>query len=66
MKTIAILYALYFFMCYIFGSKPTAEGMFLPVIISGILAVFSVAKSNREVSIYFSKDQIEEMIEEDD
>ena len=63
MKTTLIIYAIYFFACLGFGSKPTAEGIFLPFIVAVVLANFGAIKDDREVNIYFTRDKIDKLNE---
>lgn len=63
MKTTLILYAIYFFACYFLGTKPTAEGLFLPFIVACVLANFMAIKDNNEVNIYFTKEQVDRLNE---
>ncbi len=66
MKTLLIFYALYFFLCVGFKTTPTPEGLLLPIIMTGVLAVLSVGRANREVSIYIDKEQLDKAMEEED
>jgi hypothetical protein len=63
MKTTLILYAVYFFACLGFGTKPTAEGLFLPFIVACVLANFMAIKDDNEVNIYFTKKQVDRLNE---
>ena len=63
MKATLILYAIYFFACYFLGTKPTAEGLFLPFILACILANYMAIKDNNEVNIYFTKEQVDRLNE---
>ena len=63
MKTTLILYAIYFFACYFLGTKPTAEGLFLPFIVAFVLANFMAIKDDKEVNIYLTKEQVEKLSE---
>ena len=59
MKTTLIIYAIYFFACLGFGSKPTAEGIFLPFLVALALGNYSAIKSDKEVNIYLTTDQVD-------
>ena len=59
MKTTLIIYAIYFFACLGFGSKPTAEGIFLPFLVALALGNYSAIKSDNEVNIYLTTDQVD-------
>ena len=61
MKTTLILYAVYFFACYFLGTKPTAEGLFLPFIVACVLANFMAIKDDNEVNIYFTQKQVDRL-----
>ena len=63
MKTLVLLYAVYFFGCYFFDAKPSAEGVFLPVIIFLLLCNYSAIQKDKEVNIYLTKEQIERLSE---
>lgn len=65
MKTISIILSAYLFACYLFERMPTPEGILLVGATTFIIGTFAVARANREVSIYFTKEQIEEMLEND-
>lgn len=59
MKTTLILYAVYFFACLGFGTKPTAEGIFLPFLVAMALGNFVAIKDDKEVNIYLTSDQVD-------
>ncbi len=59
MKTTILIYAIYFFACLGFGSKPTAEGIFLPFLVALALGNYSAIKSDKEVNIYLTTDQVD-------
>ncbi len=60
MKTTLIIYAIYFFACLGFGTKPTAEGIFLPFLVALALGNYSRAiKADKDVSIYLTTDQVD-------
>jgi len=63
MKTLLILYAVYFFACYFLETKPTAEGIFLPIILVCVLGNYSAIREDKEVNIYLTKEQIERLSE---
>jgi len=63
MKTLLILCAVYLFACYFLETKPTAEGIFLPVIIFLLLGNYSAIREDKEVNIYLTKEQIERLSE---
>jgi hypothetical protein len=65
MKALLIISSAYLFLCYAFSTKPTPEGILLVFATTLILGTFAAARANREVSIYFTKDQIEDMLEDD-
>jgi hypothetical protein len=65
MKALLIISSAYLFLCYGFSTKPTPEGILLVFATTFIMGTFSVASSNREVSIYFTREQIEDMLEDD-
>ena len=59
MKTTLIIYAIYFFACLGFGSKPTAEGIFLPFLVALALGNYSAIKSDKEVNTYLTTDRVD-------
>jgi len=63
MKTLLILYAVYFFACYFLETKPTAEGIFLPIILVCVLGNYSATREDKEVNIYLTKEQVERLSE---
>ena len=63
MKTFCILLSLYFFICLIFGTNPTAEGVLLPIILVCVLGNYSAIREDKEVNIYLTKEQIERLSE---
>ncbi len=63
MKTALILYAIYFFACYFFETKPTAEGIFLPIVYVCDLGNYTAIREDKEVNIYLTKEQIERLSE---
>ena len=65
MKVIAMILSAYLFTCYSFGKMPTPEGLLLVFVLTFTIGTFSLARANREVSIYFTKDQIDEMMKDD-
>ncbi len=66
MKIILLTLSAYLFLCLGFETKPTPEGIMLVFIATFVLGTFAVAKSNRGVTIYFTKEQIEEMIDDEE
>ncbi len=66
MKIILLTLSAYLFLCLGFETKPTPEGIMLVFIATFVLGTFAVAKSNREVTIYFTKEHIEELIDEEE
>lgn len=66
MKALLIILSAYLFGCYGLDKDVTPEGVLLVFATTLILGTFAVARSNREVTIYFTKEQIEEMIEDDE
>ena len=65
MRTLLIILSSYLFLCYGLEKDITPEGILLVFATTFIVGTFGVARANREVSIYFTKEQIEEMIEDD-
>ena len=65
MRTLLIILSAYLFGCYGLQKDVTPEGLLLVFATTFIIGTFAVARSNREVSIYFTKEQIEEMIEDE-
>ncbi len=65
MRTLLIILSAYLFGCYGLQKDITPEGILLVFATTFIVGTFGVARANREVSIYFTKEQIEEMIEDD-
>ena len=63
MKTLLILYAVYFFACYFLETKPTAEGIFLPIILVCVLGNYSAIREDKEVNIYLTGEQLEALNE---
>ncbi len=63
MKTLGILYAIYFFACFFFKTKPTPEGIFLPAILVCVLGNYSAIREDKEVNIYLTKEQVERLSE---
>ena len=64
MRTLLIILSAYLFGCYGLQKDVTPEGLLLVFATTFILGTFGVARANREVSIYFTKDQIEEMLDD--
>ena len=66
MKTLLIVLSAYLFACYGFEKDITPEGLLLVFATTFIIGTFAVARDNRHVSIYFTKEQIEEMLEDEE
>ena len=66
MRTLLIILSAYLFGCYGLQKDVTPEGLLLVFATTFIIGTFAVARANREVSIYFTKEQIEEMLENDE
>lgn len=66
MKPVSIILSAYLFTCYLFERMPTPEGLLLVFATAFIIGTFAVARANREVSIYFTKEQIEEMLDDEE
>ncbi len=66
MRTLLIILSAYLFLCYGLEKDITPEGVILVFATTFILGTFGVARANREVSIYFTKDQIEEMLDDEE
>jgi len=64
MKTLLIILSACLFLCYGLEKDITHEGVILVFATTFILGTFGVAGANRDVSIYFTKDQIEEMLDD--
>ena len=65
MKTLLLLFSLYFFLCYGCNTQPTPEGLFMPVLVCLCFGLYSAINKDKKISIYFTKEQIEEMIEDE-
>ena len=66
MRTLLIILSAYLFGCYGLQKDVTPEGLLLVFATTFIIGTFAVARANREVSIYFTKEQVEEMLENDE
>ena len=66
MRTLLIILSAYLFGCYGLQKDVTPEGLLLVFATTLIIATFAVARANREVSIYFTKEQIEEMLDDEE
>ena len=66
MKALLIILSAYLFGCYGLNKDVTPEGLLLVFATTFIIGTFAVARANREVSIYFTKEQVEEMLENDE
>ena len=66
MRTLLIILSAYLFGCYGLQKDVTPEGLLLVFATTFIIATFAVARDNREVSIYFTKEQIEEMLDDEE
>ena len=66
MRTLLIILSSYLFLCYGLEKDITPEGILLVFATTFIVGTFGVARANREVSIYFTKDQIEEMLDDEE
>jgi len=66
MRTLLIILSAYLFGCYGLQKDVTPEGILLVFATTFTIGTFSVARANREVSIYFTKEQIEEMLDDEE
>lgn len=66
MRTLLIILSAYLFGCYGLQKDVTPEGLLLVFATTLIIATYAVARANREVSIYFTKEQIEEMLDDEE
>ena len=66
MRTLLIILSAYLFGCYGLQKDVTPEGLLLVFATTFIVGTFAVARANREVTIYFNKEQIEEMLDDEE
>lgn len=64
MITIAVFYSVYFFMCYFMKEPITPVGLFVPMIGAVTLMLLNYAAQGSQVSLFVTKDEMEDKIKE--
>jgi len=64
MITIAVFYSVYFFMCYFMKAPITPVGLFVPMIGAVTLMLLNYAAQGSQVSLFVTKDEMEDKIKE--